>query len=66
MKGPNTLNDLFGVQMGFRSYHVPLVCDIAKMYHSIKTTEVERHHMCARLSNRSSRTKNFEASHINL
>ena len=43
MKGPNTLIDLFGVQMRFRSYPVPLVCNIAKMYHSIKTTEVERH-----------------------
>ena len=43
MKGPNTLNDLFGVQMRFRCYPIPLVCDIAKMYHSIKTTEMERH-----------------------
>ena len=43
MKGPNTLNDLFRVQLRFRSYEVALVCDIAKMYHSIKTTEKERH-----------------------
>ena len=42
MKGPNMLNDLFGVQLRFLSYPVPLG-DIKKMYHSIKTTEVERH-----------------------
>ena len=41
MKGPNTLNDLYCVQMRFRSYPVPLVCDIAKMYHSIKMTSME-------------------------
>ena len=43
MKGPNTLNDLFGVQLRFRSYQIALVCDVAKMYHSIRTTEKERH-----------------------
>ena len=43
MKGPNTLNGLYGVEMRFRSYPVPLVCDIAKMYHSIKTTTIEKH-----------------------
>ena len=43
MKGPNTLNDLFCVQLRFRSYLVPIVCDISKMYHSILTTETECH-----------------------
>ena len=43
MKGPNTLNDLFGVQLRFRSYQIAIVCDISKMYHSIRTTEKERH-----------------------
>ena len=43
MKGPNTLNDLFGVQLRFRSYQVAIVCYISKMYHSIRTTEKERH-----------------------
>ena len=43
MKGPNTLNDLFGVQLRFRSYQIAIVRDLSKMYHPIKTTEKERH-----------------------
>ena len=43
MKGPNTLNDIFRVQLKFRCYAIALVCDISKMYHSIKTTDIERH-----------------------
>ena len=43
MKGPNTLNDLFGVQLRFRSYQYALACDISKMYTMIKTTDLERH-----------------------
>ena len=43
MKGPNTLNDLFGVQLRFRSYRIAVVCDISKLYHSIRTTEREKH-----------------------
>ena len=43
MKGPNTLNDLFTIQLKFRCHVVPMVCDIKKMYHSIKTTNQELH-----------------------
>ena len=43
MKGCNTLNDLFGVQLRFRCYPIPIVCDLRKMYHSIKTTKQETH-----------------------
>ena len=43
MKGPNSLNDLFAVQLRFRTYPCALVGDIEKMYHSISTTEIERH-----------------------
>ena len=43
MTGPNKLNPLWDVQLRFRSYAVALVCDVKKMYHSIKTTVLERH-----------------------
>ena len=43
MKGPNALNDLFGIQLRFRIHRYALVGDIQKMYHSIFTTEVEKH-----------------------
>ena len=43
LKGPKVFNDLFGVQLRFRSYLVAVVCDISKLYHSIKTTLKERH-----------------------
>ena len=43
MKGPNTLSDLFKIQLKFRCYVFPMVCDIKKMYHSIKTTNQELH-----------------------
>ena len=42
MKGPNTLNECYGVQLRFRCYPVGVVCDISKMYHRIKTRELER------------------------
>ena len=42
-KGPKMFNDLFGVQLRFRSYLVAVVCDISKLYHSIKTTVNEKH-----------------------
>ena len=41
MKGPNTLSNLFNIQLKFRCYVVPMVCDIKKM--SIKTTNQELH-----------------------
>ena len=43
MKGCNTLNDLFGVQLRFRCYLIPIVCDLRKMYNTIKTTPQETH-----------------------
>lgn len=43
MKGPNMLNNIFGVQLRFRTYPVALVGDVAKMYNSIDTTVKERH-----------------------
>ena len=43
MKGPNTLNDIFGVQLKFRCWLIALVCDIAKIHHAIKITNIERH-----------------------
>ena len=42
MKGQNSLNNLFAVQLNFRVHLVALVGDIRKMYQSIKTTEKER------------------------
>ena len=43
MKGPNSLSDLFSIQLKFRTYQCALIGDIQKMYHSIQTTEWERH-----------------------
>ena len=43
MKGPNTLSNLYYVLLKFRTYPVALVGDISKMYHSVHTTEKERH-----------------------
>ena len=43
MKGPNALSDLFSIQLRFRTYECALIGDIQKMYHSIQTTETERH-----------------------
>ena len=43
MKGPNTLNDLFGILLRFRTHTYGLVADIKKMYHTIHTTDRERH-----------------------
>ena len=43
MKGPNTLNDLFTIQLKFRCHIIPMICDIKKMYHTIKTTSQELH-----------------------
>ena len=43
MKGPNSLNNIFGIQLRFRSYPCALVGDISKMYNSIDATIKERH-----------------------
>ena len=43
MKGPNALQNLFGIQLKFRTHLYGLCCDLSKMYHSVHTTEVEKH-----------------------
>ena len=43
MKGPNSLNNIFGIQLRFRTFPCALVGDISKMYNSIDTTVKERH-----------------------
>ena len=42
-KGPDLLNSLLGVLMRFREHEIALIGDIKKMYHSVKTTQVEQH-----------------------
>ena len=37
MKGPNSLNNIFGIQLRFRTFPCALVGDISKMYNSIGT-----------------------------
>ena len=43
MKGPNSLSNLFAIQLRFRTQPCALVGDIQKMYNSIQTTVKERH-----------------------
>ena len=43
MKGPNSLQNLFGIQLRFRTHLYALCCDLSKMYHSVHTTEREKH-----------------------
>ena len=43
MKGPNTLNNCYGIQLKFRCHLIAVVCDISKMYHQVKTRLTERH-----------------------
>ena len=43
MKGPNVLTSLLEVLIRWRLYPVALVGDISKMYHNIKTGELEGH-----------------------
>lgn len=43
MKGPNLLNDLFGVVLRFREIEVAFIGDISKMYHRIRIPEADRH-----------------------
>ena len=43
VKGPNTLNSCYGIQLKFRCHPIAIVCDISKMYHQVETTLVERH-----------------------
>ena len=41
MKGPNVLTSLFEILLRWRLYPVAFVGDISKMYHNIKTGEME-------------------------
>ena len=43
MKGPNALNDLFGIQLRFRKHYFAVVADLRKYYQSVQTTEREKH-----------------------
>ena len=43
MKGPNSLQNLFGIQLRFRTHLYALCCDLSKMYHTVHTTELEKH-----------------------
>lgn len=43
MKGPDLLNNLFGVVLRFREREVALVGDISKMYHRILISEHDQH-----------------------
>ena len=42
MKGPDLLNDLFGVVLSFRENQVAFISDISKMYHRIQIPEVDQ------------------------
>ena len=43
MKGPNCLQDIYGIQLRFRKHSFVLVCDIKKFYHTVHTTVTEKH-----------------------
>ena len=43
MKGPKALNMLYAILLRFRTHQYALVGDIHKFYHSIHTTEKEKH-----------------------
>ena len=43
MKGPNFLQNMFGIQLRFREHRYVLVCDMSKMYHTVHTTITEKH-----------------------
>ena len=43
VKGPNTLNDMYGILLRLRFHRYALIGDIKKMYTNIRTTEKEKH-----------------------
>ena len=43
MKGPDLLNDLFGVVLRLRKSEVAFIRDISKIYHRIRITEADQH-----------------------
>ena len=42
-KGPDLLNSLLGILVGFRENEVAFIGDIKKMYHTVKTTVLDQH-----------------------
>lgn len=42
-KGPDLLNSLLGILVRFRGNEVAFIGDIKKMYHTVKTTVLDRH-----------------------
>ena len=42
-KGPNMVKSILSVLLRFREYAIPIIGDIRKMYHSVKTTPLEHH-----------------------
>ena len=42
MKGPDLLNDLFGVLLRFRKNQAAMLGDISKMYHRILIPEIDQ------------------------
>ena len=43
MKGPNALNDMWGILLRLRTHKIALIADIKKMYNQIRTTPKEKH-----------------------
>ena len=43
IKGPDLLNDLFGVVLRFRESDIAFIGDISKMYHRIRIPEADQH-----------------------
>ena len=43
LKGPSSLNDILSILIGWRIYPIAFVGDVAKMYHSVGTGELEGH-----------------------
>ena len=43
MKGPDLLNDMFGVALRFRENEVAFVGDISEMYHRIRIPEADQY-----------------------
>ena len=43
IKGPDLLNDMFGVVLRFRENEIALIRDIFKMYHRIRIPQADQH-----------------------
>lgn len=42
-KSPDLLNNMLGILLRFQERSVALTCNIKKMYHSVKTYELDQH-----------------------